>query len=212
MPATATVLDDLEQTITPDRVERISARIGADPQRTRTAIDDALPLLLGALSAEASDPDTAPGLRRALVEDHDGSLLDELDQYLGGSVSGRRADGAGILRHTLGARQAAAEEAIAQRSGLDLGAIGPLLQMLAPIVLGMLGRKGREQSGGGGIDLDDILGGILGGGTGATSRSASQSSGLDDLLSSITGGARAGGTGSRADDSWKDRFRTRRPD
>lgn len=211
MPATATVLDDLEQTITPDRVERISARIGADPQRTKTAIDDALPLLLGALSAEASDPDTAPGLRRALAEDHDGSLIDELDQYLGGRVSGRRADGAGILRHTLGARQAAAEEALATRSGLDLGAIGPLLQMLAPIVLGMLGRKGRQQ-GGGDFGLDDLLGGILGGGSGASAGRGSQSSGLDDLLGSITGGARAGDSGQRVDDSWKDRFRTRRSD
>jgi hypothetical protein len=210
MPATATVLDDLDQTITPERLERISARIGADPQRTKTAIDDALPLLLGALSAEASDPETAPGLRRALAEDHDGSLIDELDQFLGGSVSGRRADGAGILKHTLGARQAAAEEAIAERSGLDLSAIGPLLQMLAPIVLGMLGRKGREQ-GGGGFGLDDLLGSVLGGGTGATSGGrTTQSASLDDLLSSMRGRARTGAGSGRVDDSWKDRFRTRR--
>lgn len=204
-----TLLDSLYDQLSADRVQRISTRIGADPERTRAAIDDALPLLLGALSAEASDPDAAPGLRRALSEDHDGTLLDELDDYLGGNVTGRRADGDGILKHTLGDRRGAAEQAVAQRSGLDLRTIGPLLAMLAPIVMNMLGRKQREQSGGG-IDLDDLLGSILGGAsggaTGTPTGTRTQAQGLDDLLGSILG-AGPTGAGATRDDSWKERFR-----
>jgi hypothetical protein len=186
---TTTLLDNLHGELSDERVRRISDRIGADPERTRTAIDDALPLLVGALGAEAADPNAAPGLRRALAEDHDGSLLDELDEYLGGNVSGRRADGTGILKHALGDRQTAAEEAVANKSGLDMKSIGPLLALLAPIVMNMLGRK--QQQSGGGFGLDDLLGGILGGqGAGSsTTGTRTQSQGLDDLLGSILGGS-----------------------
>jgi hypothetical protein len=190
MASTATtLLDSVHSELSDARVRRISDRIGADPEQTRTAIDNALPLLLGALGAEASDPNAEPGLRRALAEDHDGTLLDDLDGYLDGNVSGRRADGAGILKHTLGDRQSAAEEAVANKSGLSMESIGPLLALLAPIVMNMLGRK--EQQSGGGFGLDDLLGGILGG-QGVSSPSAgtrTQSQGLDDLLGSILGGA-----------------------
>jgi hypothetical protein len=193
MPSTATtLLDSLHDELSDERVRRISDRIGADPDRTRSAIDDALPLLIGALGAEASDPNAAPGLSRALAEDHDGSLLDELDDYLTGNVSGRRADGPGILKHALGDRQTAAEEAVAKKSGLDLSMIGPLLSLLAPIVMNMLGRKQRHSGTGGGFGLDDLLGGILGGGsTGSTTSPRTQSQGLDDLLGSLLGGSRS---------------------
>jgi hypothetical protein len=185
------LLESLRGQLSQDRVRRISDRIGADPRHTQTAIDDALPLLLGAVGAEASDPNAAPGLRRALAEDHDGTLLDQLDDYLDGNVSGRRADGTGILKHALGDRRTAAEEAVAQKSGLDMKSIGPLLAILAPIVMNMLGRK--QQQSGSGFGLDDLLGGILGGQTAGSSatgtRTQSHSQGLDDLLGSILGGS-----------------------
>lgn len=191
MPSTATtLLDSLNSELSDERVRRISDRIGADPDRTKSAIDNALPLLVGALGAEASDPNAAPGLSRALAEDHDGSLLDELDDYLTGNVSGRKADGAGILKHAFGDRQAAAEEAVAKKSGLDMGTIASLLPLLAPIVMNMLGRKQRQSGGDSGFGLDDLLGGILGGGgAGSTSTPRTQSQGLDDLLGSLLGGS-----------------------
>lgn len=163
MATTTTITNELLQSLrgqlSQDRVRRISDRIGADPRQTQTAIDDALPLLLGALGAEASDPNAAPGLRRALAEDHDGSLLDELDEYLGGNVSGRRADGTGILKHALGDRRTVAEEAVAQQSGAGFG----LDDLLGGILGGQragsspTGTRSQSQS------LDDLLGSILGG-------------------------------------------------
>ena len=186
---TTTLLESIHSELNDDRVRRISERIGADPKSTRTAIDDALPVLVGALGAEAADPDAKAGLQRALAEDHDGSLLDQLDDYLGGNVSGRRADGTGILKHALGDRQTAAEEAVSRKSGLDMRSIGPLLSILAPIVMNMLGRK--QQQSGGGFGLDDLLGGILGGqgAESSTSGQRTQAQGLYDLLGSILGGS-----------------------
>jgi hypothetical protein len=187
--ATTELIEGINQQLSAERVQRISDRIGTDPARTRAAIDDAVPMLLGAVGAEAQDPDAAPGLQRALAEDHNGALLDELDDYLDGNVNGRQADGNGILKHVLGDRRPAAEQALAAKSGLDLGTIGPLLATLAPIVLNMLGR--RQQQSGGGMGLDDLLGSVLGGGS-AVSGQRSQGQGLDDLLGSMLSGSRTG--------------------
>ena len=188
MATTTTLIDELNRQLSDDRVRRISDRIGADPNRTRTGIDEALPVLLGALGAEAQDPDAAPGLRRALTEDHNGALLDQLDDYLDGNVSGRQADGSGILDHVLGDRRPDAERALSAKSGLDLQSIGPLLATLAPIVMNLLGRKQQQSDG---FGLDDLLGSVLGGGSAARGQ-RSQAQGLDDLLGSMFGGSRAG--------------------
>jgi hypothetical protein len=184
------LIDGINQQLSAERVQRISERIGSDPARTRAAIDDAVPLLLGAVGAEAQDPNTAPALQRALAEDHNGALLDQLDDYLDGNVSGRQADGTGILEHVLGDRRPAAEQALAAKSGLDLKTIGPLLATLAPIVLNLLGRK-QQQSGEGGLGLDDLLGSVLGGGS-AGGGPRTQGQGLDDLLNSMLSGSRTG--------------------
>ena len=188
--ATTELINGINQQLTPDRVQRISNRIGTDPARTRAAIDDAVPVLIGALGAEAQDPQTAPGLHRALAEDHNGALLDQLDDYLDGKVSGRQADGEGILGHVLGDRRPQAEQALAAKSGIDMGAIGSLLVTLAPIVLNMLGRR-QQQSGSSGFGLDDLLGSVLGGSS-AVGGQRSQGQGLDDLLGSMLSGTRAG--------------------
>jgi len=138
------------------RADQIGMRIGADGGTTRSAMHTAIPALLAALSADAR---RGSGLRQALEQDHDGAILDQLDDYLGGSaqLSPRTTNGAGILEHVLGERQGDMAQALSAKSGLDLGTIMKLLPLLAPILMGMLGKRGRTSGGsGGGISIDDI--------------------------------------------------------
>ncbi len=132
---------------------QISRRIGADESKTRSAVQAAVPALLAALSADAQ---RGSGLRQALDQDHDGSIIDQLSDYLGGTaqLSPRTTNGAGILEHVLGERQGEMQQALSARSGLDMGNIGSLLALLAPILMGMLGKQNRS---GGGIDIGDLL-------------------------------------------------------
>ncbi len=149
-------LSDTLTQLLDDRADQIGQRIGADGARTRTAMHTAIPALLAALSADAN---RGGGLRKALEQDHDGSILDQLSDYLGGSaqLSPRTTNGAGILEHVLGGRRANVEQALSARSGLSLDSIAQLLPLLAPILMGMLGKKGRTSGGsGGGIGFDDI--------------------------------------------------------
>ena len=135
-----------------DAAQQLGARLGADTGTTSSAITAALPLLIGALAKNASQPDGAQQLHDALARDHDGSALERppADQS--------PSDGDAILRHVLGTRRDLAERGVSQASGLDLAKVGPLLSMLAPIVMGALGRQRREGGLGPG-DLAAMLGG-----------------------------------------------------
>lgn len=169
----------------------ISRRIDADEASTQAAMQAAIPALMAALSGEA---ERGTGLRQAIERDHDGSLLDHLDDYLAGNASGlnpRTVNGAGILDHVLGPRQGDFAQALSAKSGLDLGSIMQLLPLLAPILLGMLGKKsGSSSSGGGGFSLDD-LGSILGG---EKQSAREKNPDIGDILDSFSKGNRPSGS------------------
>jgi len=180
----SSVLDDLRSQLSGDTVNEISRRIGADPQQTKTAIDGAIPVLLAALGKEAADPDRRTGLQQAIREDHDGSVIDNLQAYLNGQMSGRSTDGQGLVNHVLGNRQQPAAQALAGTSGLDLSTIMSLLPLLAPIVMGMIGKKERT----GGLSFDNIADAL----GGDTQRAANDSPDIGDLLGSVLGGEQSG--------------------
>ena len=155
----ASVLDMLSRQFDDNNLQRISTQLGADPQTVARAAQVALPALLAGLARNASRPDGAASLDRALDEDHDGSVLD-------GGVQRALSDpqafgGAGILEHVLGRKRGAVEQGISKSSGLDMSKVGPLLVMLAPLVMGALGRAKRTENVNAG-GLDGMLGGILG--------------------------------------------------
>lgn len=162
-------------------LSQLSQQIGANEQQTQSAAMAAIPMILGGLKRNAATPEGASALASALQNDHDGSILDDLGGFLGGTFQNQRAtNGAGILGHILGGQQNNVQQGLSQASGLDLSQIAKLLPLLAPIVMGALGRSQRQQtqqpqqSGGG---LLDML-------TGATSNARQQApSGALDMLS-----------------------------
>ena len=128
---------------------------GADRQQTAVAASGIMSTLMGALAKNAAQPEGANNLANALDKDHDGSILDDLGGLFSGNVqpqNQRAANGAGILNHLLGDKQSNAIDMISQLSGLDNGKTGNLMSMLAPIVMGTLGKTKRQQ----GLDVGGI--------------------------------------------------------
>lgn len=146
------ITDSLRQQLGPDAVQQISRTIGADPAATSTAISAALPALLGGLSRNAATPQGAAALHTALGA-HDGSILDNLGGLLG---SGGGGIGGAILGHIFGSQRPAVEQGVGRASGLTAQQIGQLLAILAPIVMGVLGRA-KQQSGLDASRLPDVL-------------------------------------------------------
>jgi hypothetical protein len=136
------ILDALSARLDEGALSQLSTRLGADEGNTSKAIAAAVPLLLGALAKNAGEGDGAQQLHQALVRDHDGSALDHPGAVADDS---RLRDGDAILGHILGDRRSIAEQGISRASGLDLSKVGPLLAMLAPLVMGALGRARTER-------------------------------------------------------------------
>ena len=122
---------------------QISQRLGIDETTTKRAVDVAIPLLIAALARNSSQPQGAQALHEAIQQDHDGSILENLT----GLINNPQAySGSGILGHVLGSTRVNAESEIARQSGLNPASAGSLLEILAPVVMGTLGKQQQEQS------------------------------------------------------------------
>jgi hypothetical protein len=130
-------------------ISQISSKIGADEGTTGKAIAIAVPLLISALARNSSTPAGAEALNQAVAKDHDGSILDNLSGFFNNTEA---ANGAGILGHVLGGQRSDVEDGLAQSTGLDPGAAGQLLETVAPLVMGALGKTQQEQ----GLDADGL--------------------------------------------------------
>ncbi len=136
------ILEDLASQIGGADLSQLAEAIGADKGSVEKAVAGALPILMGALAHNASDSGGAGSLLGALDRDHDGSVLDDLGGFFSGSDT---RGGADILGHVLGGGRSNAERSVSQMSGLDMRQVGSLLAMLAPVVMGYLGRVQRNQ-------------------------------------------------------------------
>ncbi len=190
--------DLLGQTQGETAVNEISQTVGADTSLVNTAIQAALPAIIGGLVNNAATPQGAQNLDNALSRDHDGGLLGNLGG-LGSLIfsnlqspdpTPKNLDAGGILGHILGTNQAPVVEEVSQKSGLNTGQVAQILLMLAPIVMSYLGQRKQEQ-GVGADGLGGLLGGLLGGGQAAA---APQSSGnpMMDMASSMLDSDRDG--------------------
>lgn len=149
----SSIIDMLQQNLGPDTIAQMSQQLGATPGATSNAIAAALPVILAGLHKNASNPQGAVALDNALAA-HDGSILDNVGSVLGNL--GGSGMGAAILAHILGNRQAPVEQGVARASGLNAQQVGQLLMMLAPLVMGALGRM-KQQKGLGPEQLPNVL-------------------------------------------------------
>jgi hypothetical protein len=124
-----------------DTGRQLSQLVGSDEETTRNASGTAMTALLGALQRNSASEEGAAALDRALDRDHDGSMLDNVTSLLGGQADG---NGDGILKHLLGDRRGQVEKNLSHRTGMDQASTGKLLTMLAPMVMGALGKQKRQ--------------------------------------------------------------------
>ena len=158
MNASPSLVDQLLGQLQGAPLQQMAQQLGTDTAQTQQAVGAALPLLLGALGRNAAQPGGADSLLGALQRDHAGGpdLGGLLGSLLGGGAGAGQSGGAAILGHIFGGDQQRAQTGLGQATGLGAQA-GPLLQMLAPIVMAFLAQRanaGRMDAGG----LGQVLG------------------------------------------------------
>jgi len=168
------ILSGLSSQLDSGFIEKVSGALGADTKKTGSAIDMALPLLMKGLANNASNKQGAESLSKALSKKHDGGIFDMVDTLISKPEAG---EGAGILKHILGGKEASIEKFISKESGLDTGGSTKVLQILAPMVLGALGKEQQNQN-----LSSDQLSGLL---STVSDALAGKSSLSSDLLTSL---------------------------
>lgn len=122
--------------------QEIAQKLGIDPALASTAIGAALPLLLGALGHNASQPQGAQALYGALQNDHSGPDQAGLDiGSVLGSVLGGGGQGGQILGHVFGDNQPRATQVLGQATGIGNDKANMLLRWLAPIAMAYLAKR-----------------------------------------------------------------------
>ncbi|MDT0554912.1 DUF937 domain-containing protein [Patiriisocius hiemis] len=161
----AGILDLLNSDLGKQVISGVSQDTNQPQDKTAQVVSMALPLLMGAMKRNANSQEGASGLMGALDNKHDGSILDNLGGLFNGGVNEDvKIDGLGILGHVLGGSQDNVVGALSQKSGMDSGNVMKILSVVAPIVLGYLGKEKRKQNVQSQSGLDGLLGGMLGGG------------------------------------------------
>lgn len=134
--------DMLSQQLSGDALSHLSEKIGIDKDTAGKAISAALPLLVSALARKSSTPEGAEALHQSVTTEHNGGILDDMTGFLRENSSGT---GASILSQVLGSQRGAIENGLAQHTGLNTNAIGSILEIAAPLVMGALSKKQAEQ-------------------------------------------------------------------
>ncbi|WP_187477451.1 DUF937 domain-containing protein [Amniculibacterium sp. G2-70] len=153
-------------------------RFGISKGQILALLAVAAPIIISQLRKNSENSsEEAENINNALNK-HNGSVLNN-------PTEASEADGNSILSHIFGNNKANVESQLAQSSGISMDKIGPILSMLAPIVMGYIGGQKQQAGVNNGGGLGDLLGGILGN---AQSQSQASNDPLSNILGSVLGG------------------------
>lgn len=181
------LINEVNRHLTDDVIIQLSRQLGAsDANQVKRASQPISELLLHAISRDVQHQERGGGLFGALERDHDGGILGDLMGVLTGNKAvnnPKTMNGDGIVKHLLGNRQIEAAQVIAQSSGLDFFKSGVLMQLIAPIIMGVVGGTKRSN----GLDLGGLAQILLGGGGGQQRQQTQQSGGMFKKLLDMDG-------------------------
>jgi len=200
------ILDLLNSDLGKQIIGGVSQETNQPADKTASVVSMAMPLLMGAMKRNANSQEGAAGLMGALDNKHDGSLLDNLGGFFGGGVNEEaKQDGLGILGHVLGGSQNNVVSALSSKSGVDTDGVMKILTVVAPIVLGYLGKEKKQQNVSDQNGIGGLLGGLLGGGAQEAPKQQSliesildgdnDGSVIDDIAGMVLGGNKGSSAG-----------------
>ncbi|KQS94260.1 DUF937 domain-containing protein [Chryseobacterium sp. Leaf394] len=166
--------------------EQAENKYGVSKTQILALLAVAAPLVISYLRNKSQDAKEAESLNNALDKDHDGSILDDVSQ-----AGARQGEGGSILSHIFGNEKNTVENNLSQNTGISIDKIGPILAMLAPVIMGYIGKEKQQNNVGAG-GLGDLLGGILGG---AQTQAQASNDPLSNILGSVLGGGNSQSSG-----------------
>ena len=181
------LIDLVHQQLGPDGIAKISERLGVSPSAAQSAVEAAVPLMVGGMAAHAQQPSGAQAVQSA-ADAHAGSggLVSTAEGLLGGSGGSSLG---GLLSSVLGQHQATVQDGVQQASGLDGAKVQQLMAMLAPLVMGAISQHQSSSGQSGGAPSGQGIRGLLKEAAQAAAGQGGGSSALGGILGKMLGGA-----------------------
>src|SRR5215813_8949701 len=129
------------QFLTPDMIARIASALGLTRSDAQSGISAAVPGLLAVLANAAAKPGGAQNMVDTIRQQP--GLLDSFSSILGGSGQSSFIEkGSSILSSLIGSQDQSMLAGVLDRvAGLGHNASNSLLGMLAPVVMGLIGKQ-----------------------------------------------------------------------
>ncbi len=171
-----------------ETLQSVAKAAGIDAPTATKAFGVIAPMIMSKMSENASSGGV-DALNNAL-DAHDGSIFSNL-----GDLANTFGDGEKILGHVFGTATADATTQVAAQTGIDSAQVQKVMALLAPLILGALGKAKKE----GGMDassLTETLGGLatlfgsnknLAEAVGALMGGKNTQGGMGDMLSMLGG-------------------------
>lgn len=144
------LMDLILKNLSSDHIDSLSQHIGESPEATKTAVQQALPLLIGGLAQNGSQASNGWNLLTAFLDkNHDGGVMDDMLRMVTGSETQTAPQNQyhSVLSSLLGEKQQAAIAGKVQAdSGISLESVMKLLPMLAPIIVGALSKVQKSEN------------------------------------------------------------------
>jgi hypothetical protein len=136
------VADIMKQVATGDNLAMISKSVGGDGKAVQSALSMGLPMIMGSMANTVSKPGGADMLTKMLAQAGGSSPLDNMGGFLGNPAA---AGGSGMLNMLFGSQMGTIQNAISQKTGLPPAAVGKVLEIAAPLVMGYVGKMFLQQ-------------------------------------------------------------------
>ncbi|MEZ4883341.1 MAG: DUF937 domain-containing protein [Chitinophagales bacterium] len=136
-------LDYLTDKFGGEVIGQIAAFLGIDREKALLALSQLIPIFTTALANNAASKEGSSSLFNAVENDHDGSIMSGLSSFITNYMTGK---GSGILRHVLGEQTPEVAKFVGNNSGLNMAEVVSLMQIAAPMIMGMLGAQQKEKN------------------------------------------------------------------
>lgn len=161
-------------------ISAISNFLNIDESKAKWLVAAAVPLMIAALNYNSKKgQEQEAGINKAL-DQHSGGIFEQLGGLLG---QGPSDDDNKIVNHMFGTNTEMVTNNLSAKTGISADKIGGVLAILAPIVMGYLGKQKQEQSASSG-GIGDLLGAMMGG----QSNGSAGGGILGSILGSVLGG------------------------
>ncbi len=142
---TTSLIDSVMNLATPDLTSKIASSLGEPVDGVSSALAGGLNSMLLGVLGKTADPSAMRSVFNLVTDPaNDGRVLDNPAALVGAPEGAASSLGGQFLSNVFGARGTGVNDVLARTSGLRVESMSSLMRLAAPLLLGVLGKRARD--------------------------------------------------------------------